>query len=94
VPGRVDPIPRLRGRVPSLDGLRGIFGLAVVLIHAMNTPGAPDLGIRHWIGFKGYCFPWNIGLALAVSWCMYHLVDRPSQRLQRLAPRQRSGERR
>ncbi len=53
VPGRVDPIPRLHGRVPSLDGLRGIFCL-VVLIHAMNTPGAPDLGIRHWIGFKGY----------------------------------------
>jgi len=47
VPSRVDPIPRLHGRVPSLDGLRGIFCLVVVLIHAMNTPGAPDLGIRH-----------------------------------------------
>ena len=53
-PDHVDPIPKLDGRIPSLDGLRGIFCLDVVFVHAMSSPGAPDLGFRYWIGFKGY----------------------------------------
>ncbi len=42
-----------RGQIPSLNGLRAVAVILVILAHAHQTSGFPSFAPLHWIGDQG-----------------------------------------